>query len=249
MKITRVYNLGGKDGKGKDSSRKTTLDTWPEDIVPLNMDELYRRQMFAESRFKNEAVSPAGAMGVAQFMPGTVKDMQRFGPQFENFDPMDPRQAKEAQETYMMSFFTAPWNKGNEENQMVKSLAAYNYGSGNLLKLLEKLKDEGVDIYDSTEWISRLPEETKTYVKEIMYGDNERGFEDEYYLPETDARYEALFPPPQKKMTVKKREPLRETYPEVVITAPRREPEPQATQPQLDPRLQQAFKILRESNQ
>lgn len=237
----KMYYLGGKGGDGGgDSSNKTTMRDWPENITPMNMDEFYRRQMFAESRFKNEAVSPAGAMGVAQFMPGTVKDMERFGPQFKNFDPMDPRQAKEAQETYMMSFFTAPWNKGNEENQMIKSLAAYNYGAGNLLNLLEKLKSEGVDIYDSTDWISRLPEETETYVKEIMYGDNSRGFEDEYYLPETDARYDALFPPKVQKPKVIK-QPLRETYPTVVI-------EPESTRT-ISPELEAAFKILRRDTQ
>ena len=215
------------------------------------MDDFYRRQMYAESRFKPDAVSPAGAMGLAQFMPGTVKDMARFGEQFKDFDPFDPKQAKEAQETYMMSMFLAPWNRGSEENQMAKALAAYNYGSGNVVKLLNRLKEQGVDIYDSTDWIDSLPREPRTYIKEIMYGDNERGFEDEYYLPETDARYEALFPKVQPPKVIKeeKREPLRETYPTVVITAPRDEQSQPQPRRQLDPRLQEAFKILKESNQ
>ena len=145
-------------------------ESFPQNFVPANLQELFIRQLFNESRFVPDAVSPAGARGIAQIMPITERDLKaRFGFD-DSFDPLDPIQARAGQEKLMNHLLDASWNKGSDENKYIKALAAYNYGSGNVLKVLNRLKDEGVDIYNDTSWVENLPEETNKYVNNILYG-------------------------------------------------------------------------------
>ena len=238
MRAVRLYMNGGKPGAFQ----------WPSHLTPMSMEELYKRQLFQESRFNPKAVSSAGAQGLAQFMPATSKGLARqYGEQFKDFDPFDPKQAKRAQETMMMGLFTAPWNKGNEENQLIKALAAYNYGSGNVVKLLNKLKDKGVDIYNSTEWTENLPKETRGYIQNIMYGGGDR-YEEEY-MSSMD-KYDQLFAPPAMEAPVQ--EVPQEDISQAASTSRVDTPgftvqkERLMTEPRVDPQLQDAFKILKE---
>ncbi|MBI5310404.1 MAG: transglycosylase SLT domain-containing protein [Actinobacteria bacterium] len=78
--------------------------------------ELLAAQLQAESGFNPSAVSPAGAQGIAQFMPATARAVGLR-------DPFDPEQAIDAQARLMSAhlrrFGTIP-----------KALAAYNAGPG-----------------------------------------------------------------------------------------------------------------------
>jgi len=76
-------------------------------------------QGYHESRFNPNAVSPAGAVGIAQFMPGTASDMGLT-------DPTNPQSAIDAQARYMQQIA----NQVGPDN----ALAAYNAGPGNVLK-------------------------------------------------------------------------------------------------------------------
>lgn len=80
--------------------------------------DLLAAQLQAESGFNPNAVSPAGAQGIAQFMPGTAAAVGLR-------DPFDPRQAINAQARMMSDlirrFGTIPL-----------ALAAYNAGPGNV---------------------------------------------------------------------------------------------------------------------
>ncbi len=75
---------------------------------------LLSAQLYAESGFNPFATSPAGAQGIAQFMPGTARGMGLD-------DPFDPEQAIDAQAHLMRDllrqFATVPL-----------ALAAYNAG-------------------------------------------------------------------------------------------------------------------------
>lgn len=82
---------------------------------------LLERQLTAESGMDPNARSPAGALGLAQLMPGTARDLKVT-------DPRDPAQAIPAMGQYMrqqLDRFGGDYSK---------ALAAYNWGPGNLTK-------------------------------------------------------------------------------------------------------------------
>ncbi len=78
---------------------------------------LLSAQLLAESNFDPAAVSPAGARGIAQFMPGTAA---AYGLR----DPFDPEQAIEAQARLMKDLLDQFGGKP------ALALAAYNAGPG-----------------------------------------------------------------------------------------------------------------------
>ena len=82
--------------------------------------ELLAAQLYAESNFNPFAVSPAGARGIAQFMPATARA-------YGLSDPTDPAASIDAQAHYMhdlLERFTTP----------ALALAAYNAGPANVAK-------------------------------------------------------------------------------------------------------------------
>jgi hypothetical protein len=95
--------------------------------------------LFQESRFQPEAVSSAGAQGVAQFMPETAASMG-----LEN--PFDPLQAIPASARLLRELVSQFGNVG-------LAAAAYNAGPKRIQDWLQKK--------------GKLPEETKGYVKSI----------------------------------------------------------------------------------
>ena len=103
---------------------------------------LIKAQIWAESRFNPNAVSPKGAKGLSQFMPGTWAT-------YGKGDPFDPRAAIEAQLNY--NEFLGKKFGGDTE----KMLAAYNWGENrNALK--------------SDLWKQTAPSETRDYVQKIL---------------------------------------------------------------------------------
>ena len=81
--------------------------------VPMN---LLAAQLYAESGFNPFARSPAGAQGIAQFMPGTARS-------YGLHDPFDPVAAIDSQ-AHMMSDLLRRFGK------VSLALAAYNAGPG-----------------------------------------------------------------------------------------------------------------------
>jgi soluble lytic murein transglycosylase-like protein len=87
--------------------------------LPSNM---LARLLYQESRFRPDIItgktaSPAGALGIAQFMPATAK---QFG-----INPLDPFQAIDAAGRYLSQLFRkfGSWSE---------ALASYNWGQGNV---------------------------------------------------------------------------------------------------------------------
>ena len=144
-----------------------------------SIEEILDRQVFKESRFNPLAESPAGARGLAQIMPGTESYMKEKGMIPEDFDAFNPEDARMAQRAYMESLLDRSWNKGSEEVKIAKALAAYNFGPTAVVRTLNQAREDGVDIYNSLDWLDRLPLETRDYVSKIL-GYNEK-FESEYY--------------------------------------------------------------------
>lgn len=89
------------------------------------------------------AVSPKGAMGMFQLMPGTAK-------QYGVSDPFDIVQSANAAGKYLSDLQT------KYNGDAAKTLAAYNYGPGNLDALLAK--------HPGNDWQRYLPRETSQYL-------------------------------------------------------------------------------------
>lgn len=131
-------------------------------------NDILRRQAFAESSFNPSAESPAGAQGLTQFTPTTVKELQRLGFVNKDFDIFNPQQAVEAQKAYMKYIQSKPFiAKGTDEVQLAKALYAYNRGPSGALKNLTKLKGE-YDIYNSLDWLEGINAESRDYIQKIL---------------------------------------------------------------------------------
>ena len=154
---------------------------------PMDYDTLLHRQAFQESSFRDDVVtgkkkSTVGAMGLAQFMPNTVEDMKRIGLVGKDFDPYDTTQAATAQRKYMNWLGQRPYlAKGDSLVQQAKVLGAYNAGPGTIKNILTKAKNDGYDIYNSTDWINHpsMPSETKDYIEKILLKSNPK-YEKDY---------------------------------------------------------------------
>jgi len=96
----------------------------------------------AESGFNPRSRSGAGAVGIAQFMPGTWKGLPK---EFSSGSPLDPNLAIQASAYYLKQQYN---NFGSWE----LALAAYNAGAGNVKKY------GGIPPF----------KETQNYVKKVM---------------------------------------------------------------------------------
>jgi hypothetical protein len=85
--------------------------------------EIFKRQIAAESNWNPNAVSSAGARGIAQFMPATARGM--------GVNPLDPKSALFGAARYMRN------NLDQFGGDYRLSLAAYNAGGGAARKALK----------------------------------------------------------------------------------------------------------------
>src|ERR1019366_647231 len=102
------------------------------------------RQIQIESGFNPNAYSPAGAVGIAQFLPSTAAGL--------GINPYDPISALAGAARYMASY--ARQYNGN----YAMALAAYNAGSGNVQYAVAA---------GGANWMNFLPAETRQYIYNI----------------------------------------------------------------------------------
>lgn len=86
--------------------------------------DMIARLLYQESRFRPEIIdgtvqSPAGALGIAQFMPATAAEL--------GVNPLDPASAIDGAARYLAQLYrsTGDWSL---------ALAAYNWGIGNVTR-------------------------------------------------------------------------------------------------------------------
>lgn len=107
--------------------------------------DAFERQIQQESGFNPSAGSPAGAQGIAQFMPGTAASM--------GVNPYDPSSALPGA-ARMMASLAAQFG-----GDYSKALAAYNAGAGAVNVAVAQ---------GGGNWLSLMPGETQHYVATIM---------------------------------------------------------------------------------
>lgn len=136
-----------------------------------------KAQCWQESRFNPKAVSPVGAGGVCQFMPGTwdeVPDAMKEGR--EVWDARTNIEAAAWYDNRMYNFWKSPRPMQDRINLM---LASYNAGAGNLHKSQIKCNDPS--LYH--EIIVCLPDITGHHAKEpIDYVEKINGFKEQLHF-------------------------------------------------------------------
>jgi len=171
----------------------TTVEAAPSDYKKGLTNELLQRQAYKESTFNPAAVSPAGYKGLTQIGEGVLEDYsnKKGG---KKLDPFNPKDAVELQKFAMDDLYNASFINKPEQSDSVriaKTLAAYNWGRGNLANYLNEEKNKGVDIYGSYDWLNNLPKETSDYVNKILLQEDP-SFNKNYKKASTNPKYEEI---------------------------------------------------------
>jgi soluble lytic murein transglycosylase-like protein len=109
------------------------------------LPDLFVRQIQVESGFNPCALSPAGAQGIAQFMPATAAGL--------GINPWDPVAALRAAARLMASY------RQQYQGDYAKALAAYNAGSGTVQQATSAC---------GSQWQACVPLETQHYIQMIL---------------------------------------------------------------------------------
>src|SRR5690625_3955762 len=115
------------------SSRYDTLFHYYAIKSSLNWERV-KRQAIAESSLNPRAVSPAGAMGLMQFMPATWAE-------WGEGDPFNPEQSIKAGCAYMNFLFGRFAEIPAWDERYKFALAAYNAGRANINRCLEHARE------------------------------------------------------------------------------------------------------------
>ena len=151
--------------------------------------DILLRQAYAESTFRPKVTSKANAKGLTQIRPNVLSDYKKANNIEGDVDLTNVSDAVDVQKWYMNDLYNASFiDKENqsEDVRLAKTLAAYNWGRGNLLNFLNEEK-ESSDIYKSLDWVEKLPNETKTYINKIL-GNNDQ-FNKDYNKAVNNEKY------------------------------------------------------------
>ncbi len=131
---------------------------------------LFKSQLFQESRLNPNAVSPAGAGGIAQFMEPTWKEWApKAGyPEANRFDPEASIMVGAAYMAHLIKQWKAP---RPDVDRHCLAMASYNSGFGNVLEAQKKAGNPNLyaDIIKELPSVTgRHSNETVTYVQKIL---------------------------------------------------------------------------------
>ena len=135
------------------------------DWEPMGGWSIDRALLFAitkqESGFRNTAKSGVGAKGVMQLMPGTAKLVAHKNKvKWSNIDMSKPEHNMFLGQQYIVDLLAQPVI----DNSIIKMLAAYNAGIGNVTKF-----EKSFGTYDPLLYIESFPAyETRGYIKRVL---------------------------------------------------------------------------------
>ncbi|MEM1116428.1 MAG: transglycosylase SLT domain-containing protein [Bacteroidota bacterium] len=147
---------------------------------------LLASQMYQESRFKPNARSWAGAMGLLQLMPATAREVGVS-------DPYDPAENVAGAIRYLDWLERTYWGKriADPEERLKFILASYNAGSGHVMDAQRLTEAEGGDKTqweDVSYWLLRKSEAAVYNRPEVKHG-YARGLEPVQYVARILDRY------------------------------------------------------------
>lgn len=135
-------------------------------FLPTGIDyRLLKAQCYQESLLNPYAVSPVGAAGLCQFMPGTWSEMEQDYPTLLEAGKYSPEASIIAAALYMNKLHKVWSTERPVIDRHMFALASYNWGAGNVIK--SQRRCDGETLYKDVEpCIS--PKETKHYVRVIV---------------------------------------------------------------------------------
>ena len=141
-----------------------------EKYLPAVDWRLLKAQCFQESAFNTNAVSPVGAQGLMQIMPGTWEEMASKCAEAD--DPFDAHDSIYTGAAYMEEMLKVwKWERP-EADRYALALASYNAGAGNLIEAQRLVGDPvlySAIIRGLFAVTGHHSEETINYVKSIFY--------------------------------------------------------------------------------
>ncbi len=138
---------------------------------------LLKAQLHQESHLNPDAKSHAGAEGIAQFMPGTWKDVSKEMRLPHHATPYMPQFAIPAAAYYMRKLWDSWTAEREQADRYCLALASYNAGMGHIIKAQKKAtRSMGWPANEYAPIIARLHDitgkdnahETRTYVQKIL---------------------------------------------------------------------------------
>ena len=146
------------------------LFSFPKDGLPADAPlAADRAAVYAiarqESMFQTDAVSPVGARGLMQLMPGTAEDTARtlgvdYSPARLTSDP--------AYNALLGSSYLGT-QLARYDGSLLLAAAAYNAGPGNSNKWVVNYGDPRADNVDPVIWVELIPfQETRKYVQRVL---------------------------------------------------------------------------------
>ena len=148
LSVSKAIELGVKTYSNEYEDAINVLWKHNTQITPeISISSFFIAQAVQESRFDSKAISPAGAVGIAQFMIPTATQIgeelkTKLALFKDGFDRENPIQSIWAQVYYMNKLFKT-WDLGRVEAERLKlALASYNAGTGNILKAQKQSGDK-----------------------------------------------------------------------------------------------------------
>lgn len=139
----------------------TELATYSVDVDPEIAMSIARR----ESELNEAAVSPAGAQGLMQIMPGTARDMSRdLGMEYSKARlTSDWRYNARLGTAYLGSLLK------RYDGSYLLAFAAYNAGPNRVTEWIAEYGDPRDSVIDKVNWVEHIPyRETRDYVMRVM---------------------------------------------------------------------------------
>ena len=155
------YSFGGMPRQGYADGSDVSI-TNPDEAAaaPHPADSIFEKRVIPREsggkQFDKDGrplTSPAGAIGIAQVMPGTAPEAAKMAGLV--FDEDKYRNDPEYNKALGRAYFRAQYDRYNDPEM---AMAAYNAGPGTVDKSIKSAQSTGGD------WRSFLPNETKSYI-------------------------------------------------------------------------------------
>ncbi len=129
--------------------------------------KMFAALIWSESRFRIQAESPRGAVGLMQMMPRTAS-------RYDIDNLLDPKENIEAGAAYISRLQSKFSDTAADSDELVKfTLAAYNAGEGRIYDCIKLARSQGIEvgIWDSLRTVlPQMSQDSIEFVEEVRHG-------------------------------------------------------------------------------